>query len=79
MNTVSMKKRYINVSCSIDETGIETPREILWLDNRRYKIDRVIHTSCTDDYAELTVLIHKKQKKMYKERNGWYVWIRNTQ
>ena len=72
-----MKKRYVEVVVGFNKYGDEFPKEILWTNKVRYKIDKVLHNcEAADgefDGKRFTVHIGKNERDIYKDSNGWYV------
>lgn len=68
------KKKYVNIESETDSFGIETPKKINWQDGTVYLIERVIHIiRKKSDLIEYTVLIYGQQKKLFREKERWFV------
>ena len=70
-------KIYVEVECSISQSGVIRPTAIHWSDGRVWKIKKVLHT-CTSSNNEFegiryTILIGSAEKYIYRLGDRWYV------
>lgn len=69
-----MSKKYVCVESETDSLGIVTPLKIKWDKSKGFTIERVIHISRENsELIEYVVLIHGQQKKLFKEKDRWFV------
>lgn len=64
----------VEVITEIDEFGNETPKEILWNNERRYHIQRVIHVCQPEDKViRYTILIADTQRQLFFNGSEWRI------
>ena len=57
-----------------DEYGQVIPKEIVWRNHSVYKITRILHTCCPEDYVmRYTVLIGKSQLYLFFDGKDWSI------
>ena len=69
-------KEYIpvDVITEIDEFGNETPKEIVWTNERRYHIQRVIQVCQPEDKViRYTILIADTQRQLFYNGSEWRI------
>ena len=80
MEPVSGVKKYVNVVASFSSEGVLTPLWIIWEDDRRYEIDRVLHSERAASLKaggvgiRYTCMIRGQRVHLYYEENyRWFV------
>lgn len=68
-------KTYVSVNVVFDEDGRMLPREIIWIDGRRYEIDRIKDIKqaaamrCGGQGDRYTIYVGGQERYLYFERN----------
>ena len=64
----------VKVNTGEDECGQIVPKEIVWENNKIYRIKRILYTCCPEDYVvRYTVLIGNSQRYLYYDGKGWTI------
>jgi|GEM_PF-1917535 len=64
----------VNVLTEPDEFGNATPTDILWTNNRRYHIQRIIQVCQPEDKViRYTVLIADSQRQLFFNGTEWRI------